>query len=183
MHQIDSIGSVATQPTPAAAGTPGWWFGGNPATAQPATIMDTDWFNAVQAELINVLEAAGITPVKGTNNQLLAAIQDLFTLSITSGSNANGFWRKLPNGSIEQWGTGVIAAGSATITFPISFPNECDGVQPTEGNSSSWNPNNMTVYGTSSKTVAGAVITSLTWNGATFAAASGGTFFWRAVGR
>jgi hypothetical protein len=183
MHQIDSIGSVATQPTPAAAGTPGWWFGGNPATGQPATIMDTDWFNAVQAELLAILAAAGIAPVKGTNNQVLAAIRELLDTSITSGSNANGHWKMFPDGSIEQWGNGSTTLGVGDITFPIPFPNACDGVQPTESNSSSWSPSNLTVYGTASKTVNGAVINSLTYNGSAYVASSGGSFFWRAVGR
>jgi hypothetical protein len=79
MYQIDSSGSVIAQPTPAAAGTPGWFTGGNPATGTPATILDADWFNALQAELLAILSAASITPVKGTNNQVLAAIQARFS--------------------------------------------------------------------------------------------------------
>lgn len=183
MYQIDSSGSVATQPAPAAAGTPGWFTDGNPATATPATILDGDWFNAIQAELINVLAAAGITPTKGTNNQLLSAVNALFAASITTGSNANGWWRKLPNGSIEQWGAGTTTSGSSAITFPIPFPVECDGVTPSESNASSWTASNLTVYGVASKSLTGAVINSLTWNGSAFLTASGGSFFWRAVGR
>ncbi|SOE82101.1 hypothetical protein SAMN05446927_5412 [Caballeronia arationis] len=183
MYQIDSSGSVTTQPTPAAAGTPGFFTNGNPATGVAATILDADWFNAVQSELVNVLAAAGLTPTKGTNNQLLAAINTLFASSIATGSNANGWWRKLPNGSIEQWGTGTTASGTAAITFPIPFPSECNGVTPTESNASSWSASNLTVYGTASKSLTGAVINSLTWNGTAFITASGGSFFWRAVGR
>lgn len=77
MYQIDSSGAATTMPTPAAAATPGFFTGGNPATGTPATILDADWFNAVQAELLNVLTAAGIAPAKGTNNQVLAAITAL----------------------------------------------------------------------------------------------------------
>ncbi|MFM0306285.1 hypothetical protein P0D71_00625 [Paraburkholderia sp. RL17-383-BIF-A] len=86
MYQIDSSGSVTSQPTPAAAGTPGWFTGGNPATGVPATILDSDWFNAVQAELLAILSAASIAPVKGTNNQLIAALNTLFA---SLGGNAS----------------------------------------------------------------------------------------------
>src|SRR6266508_5023221 len=58
MHRIDTVGSVA----------PGIFTDTN-----PATIVDDDWFNAVQSEIVNLIEAAGITLVKGTNTQLLAA--------------------------------------------------------------------------------------------------------------
>lgn len=77
MYQIDSSGSVPAQPAPAAAGTPGWFTGGNPAVGQAATILDSDWFNALQAELIAVLTAASISPSKTANAQILAAIQAL----------------------------------------------------------------------------------------------------------
>jgi hypothetical protein len=77
MYQIDSIGSVAALPAPAAAGTPGFFDNGNPATATQATILDGDFFNAVMMELINIVIAAGIAPAKGTNNQVLDAIQQL----------------------------------------------------------------------------------------------------------
>lgn len=35
-------------------------------------------------------------------------------------------WRKLPDGSIEQWGTGATTSGSGTVTFPIPFPNSAE---------------------------------------------------------
>jgi hypothetical protein len=44
----------------------------------------------------------------------------------TSGSNSNGFWRKSPDGFIEQFGSGNLPNSGATvsvvtITFPIPF--------------------------------------------------------------
>lgn len=77
MYQIDSSGSVPSLPAPAPPGTPGYFTSGNPATGTPATILDADFFNAVMLELVNVVTAAGITPTKGTNNQVLAAIRTL----------------------------------------------------------------------------------------------------------
>ncbi|WJN74356.1 hypothetical protein [Burkholderia anthina] len=89
MYQIDSSGAAVSQPTPAPAGSPGWWTNGNPATATPATVLDADWFNAIQAELLAFLTAANISPVKGTNNQVLAAAQLLF--ATVSGNSSQTF--------------------------------------------------------------------------------------------
>lgn len=77
MYQIDSSGSVPIEPTPGAVGTPGWFTGGNPSTGTPATILDADWFNALQSELVNILTAAGITQSKTNSTQILQAIQTL----------------------------------------------------------------------------------------------------------
>lgn len=59
----------------------------------------------------------------------------LLASGFQSGSNANGFWMKHPNGIIEQWGSfsiGDIASASpSTATFPIQFPAQCDNVQLT----------------------------------------------------
>ena len=77
MYQIDSSGIATALPAPASARTPGFFTAGNPATSTPATILDADWFNAIMLELLNVLAAAGITPAKGTNNQVAASIAAL----------------------------------------------------------------------------------------------------------
>ncbi|MBR8234593.1 hypothetical protein K6W26_23195 [Burkholderia sp. AU42008] len=77
MYQIDAPGAATSLPTPKPAGTPGYFTGGNPATGTPATILDEDWFNAVMIELINVVEAAGLSLEKTDNTQLLQALQKL----------------------------------------------------------------------------------------------------------
>lgn len=67
MHRIDSSGNVA-----------GAWSNGTPPLT-PGTAMDAAWFNAVQEEVINIIEThAGITLVKGTNTQLWSALIALF---------------------------------------------------------------------------------------------------------
>lgn len=78
MFQTDQSTAVSSLPTPATAGTPGFFTGGNPGAGQPATIVDNDWLNMIQTELINVVEAAGETPSKTTYNQVLAAITQMF---------------------------------------------------------------------------------------------------------
>lgn len=51
----------------------------------------------------------------------------------TSGSNANGFWYKLPNGIIEQYGRIPTGGGGGlqSRTFPIPFPTSCDSISGT----------------------------------------------------
>lgn len=62
MHRIDGAGHASNTFTK-----------GDPLTATPATVVTDDWLNAVQEELSGFIEAAGVTLVKGTNNQLQAA--------------------------------------------------------------------------------------------------------------
>lgn len=51
-------------------------------------------------------------------------------LGYTTGSNANGSWRRDPDGTIEQFGTVTLANGAVTVAFPIPFPNACLHVDP-----------------------------------------------------
>lgn len=51
-------------------------------------------------------------------------------LGYTTGSNASGTWRRDPDGTIEQFGTVTLANGTATVTFPLPFPNGCTHVDP-----------------------------------------------------
>ncbi|WP_175795976.1 hypothetical protein [Burkholderia anthina] len=77
MFATDQQTAVSALPTPSAAGTPGYFTGGNPATGQSATIVDADWLNMIQGELLSIVSAAGITPSKSTYNQVLQAIRAL----------------------------------------------------------------------------------------------------------
>ncbi len=52
MFRTDQATAVTALPVPAAVGTPGYFTGGNPATGQAATILDADWLNMVQEELM-----------------------------------------------------------------------------------------------------------------------------------
>lgn len=98
MHRIDSFGTAVSLPAAGAVGdTVGYFTEGNPVTSTPATRVSADWLNAIQEELIGVITAAGLTPTKGTNNQLLAAMLGLsqdysestFTVANNQASAAN----------------------------------------------------------------------------------------------
>ena len=66
--------------TDAEAATAGNLFtNGDPGNGIAATVVEEDWLNAVQEELCNTVEDAGITLVKGTNTQLLAALKNYFS--------------------------------------------------------------------------------------------------------
>ncbi len=77
MHRIDTSGNVDNRFHP-----------GNPATGQQATLIDQDWLNAVQEEIVNVILAANIDLEKGTNDQLADAIVALIAGVVGDGSGA-----------------------------------------------------------------------------------------------
>ncbi|HDR9510655.1 TPA: hypothetical protein QDC03_005830 [Burkholderia cepacia] len=115
MFRTDQQTAVTAIPAPTPAGTPGFFTGGNPATGLPATILDADWLNMVQEELMSILAAAGISPSKTTYSQVLAAIQQLTgtTISTVKGIakfTSSGSWT-VPAGVTQIFLSGC-AAGS-----------------------------------------------------------------------
>lgn len=78
MHRIDDYG--------AAAG--GMWTEGDPGQAIPATKITDDWLNDVQEEIASLIEAAGITLVKGNRAQLRAAIDTFIAAAASSEASA-----------------------------------------------------------------------------------------------
>jgi hypothetical protein len=110
MFQIDTSTAAAVEPTPAPAGTPGYFTDGNPATNTPATIVPADWFNQITDELLNVLSAAGITPSKSTRNQVATAISKLVSADIAA---TFGVYAGNPNGHVAGTQGNV-----GTSTFP-----------------------------------------------------------------
>lgn len=63
MHKIDGAGHVANT-----------FVTEDEATNRPPTEFTADWFNAVQSEIVNVIESAGFTLSKPNNTQLRDAI-------------------------------------------------------------------------------------------------------------
>src|SRR5579872_2896702 len=64
-----------------AAGTPQYATSGDPVTATPATVFPAYQYNAIQEELIAIIDAAGIAHDKTNNAQVLAAIKKLIANS------------------------------------------------------------------------------------------------------
>ena len=78
MHRIDSTNSVAGFPAPAGVG-PGvaGYFRSAGVNGAPFTVLTADWANAVQGEIVAVVESAGIALSKASQVQLLAAIRSI----------------------------------------------------------------------------------------------------------
>lgn len=71
MHRIDGPGATVDNK----------FTDGDPVGGVQATVVTDDWLNDVQEELISVLVAGGVAPIKGTQNQVLAAIRGLIAKS------------------------------------------------------------------------------------------------------
>lgn len=72
------------------AGTPQYATNGNPALNIPATKWPAYQYNAMQEELINIILAAGITPDKTNNAQVIAAIKALIQLQSVNYATITG---------------------------------------------------------------------------------------------
>lgn len=90
MHKIDSAGHASNLFTE-----------GNPATATAATTVSAAWLNAVQTEIVNVVEYTGAALSKPDNTQLLTAI-----LSLVAGATA-----AVPVGTSLEWNFATAPAG------------------------------------------------------------------------
>lgn len=108
MYQIDNNTSATSMPTPGAVGINpnGYFTNGNLGAGILPTIVDADWANAVQMELINVVLAAGLTPNKTLQNQLLQAINILIEETgeasyATSTSTPNTYTASLPSAPLS----------------------------------------------------------------------------------
>lgn len=77
MHRPDHDSAVAVRPAAAPAGTPGWFQDGNPAEGIRGTVLQADLMNDIVGNLLAVLTAGGVTPVKGQDNNLRDAIASM----------------------------------------------------------------------------------------------------------
>lgn len=115
MHRIDTSNAVANLFGPGKSG-----FGpGDPATNSPATFVDKDFFNAIQEELANLVEGAGLTLDKANRAQVLAALQSMFKPSIPGERRA--FYRNSPPPGrwLRANGAAVSVASYADLTSAI----------------------------------------------------------------
>ncbi|EMQ4857618.1 hypothetical protein AAIB78_002257 [Morganella morganii] len=90
MFGLDNKSGINVMPpiAPADSQTPLWFTEGGAGLS--ATYPGQDWFNQIQAELLNVLKAADIAPQKGSLNQLSSAISKLASAYAISIVQATG---------------------------------------------------------------------------------------------
>ncbi|NDV77133.1 hypothetical protein [Burkholderia cenocepacia] len=117
MFRTDQTTAVTALPVPAGAGTPGYFTGGNPATGQAATILDADWLNMVQEELMSILAAAGIAPSKTTYTQVLSAIRVL--LGQVQQSQIYRVVQKSANYAVQVSDAGTMFYAGAALTYQL----------------------------------------------------------------
>ncbi|MFD1557103.1 hypothetical protein ACFSHT_15990 [Paraburkholderia silviterrae] len=120
MFQTDQPSAASSLPAPAVAGTQGFFTNGNPVSGIPATILDADFMNMLMMELINIVEAAGLTPSKTAYNQVLTAIRalkgygDLLSVNMYATQGSVIFTPSTPNSLIYTRAMGGGAAGGST---------------------------------------------------------------------
>lgn len=105
MHRIDTNGSIA-----------GLFQEGNPNTGQQATQLGAAWFNDFQENILGVLDAAAIGPVKGDWTQLADAIVALVAGSVGTGGGEVPTTRIVAGGGLVTGGGNLAVDRTLTVT-------------------------------------------------------------------
>ena len=118
MYALDNSSGVAVMPgikPPFASALEPQWFteGGNGVAP---TYPGADWFNIVQAELLNVLKKAGINPDKTNHEQLTRAIQKLGGYDLLIGLPLPYPKTTVPTGCLALRGQPISQA-----TYPVLY--------------------------------------------------------------
>jgi microcystin-dependent protein len=114
MHKIDGAGHLGGQ-----------FVSEDATTARPPTLVTPEWLNAVQGELVALVEAAGLTLDKANSEQVAEAIQSGKLWSSVAGGTADAITatfipavKTLKNGMVLY----VRAAAANTATEPTFTP-------------------------------------------------------------
>lgn len=125
MDRAFASGASGTPPTAPASPSIGYPTKGNAGTGTPATKPGEYWYHMITEEMRAVIAAAGLTPSQSDLTQLLQALPGaLASRPEMARSLATNGYQKLPSGLIIQWGSATINGDtSASITYPLAFPN------------------------------------------------------------
>ncbi len=115
MQRVKRSTAVATLPAPPAGGTPGFFAGGNPGLAQPASVPGYEWFNGVQEELIGLILRGGQTASDADLAQVRKSLDRLFGGGLASLSANTTL-------TVDDAGLVLVNAsgGARTITLPAA---------------------------------------------------------------
>ncbi|WP_411392551.1 hypothetical protein [Pseudomonas sp. MPB23] len=115
MHRIDGPGATAD----------GKFTEGDPVAGVQATVVTDDFLNDVQEELISVLAAAGVSPVKGTQDQVLQAIY-----KFAQNQKSTAFTTAGTSTALTLTPAPAIPAYTAPLRFHVKF-SVSSGLNPT----------------------------------------------------
>lgn len=101
MFRIDTVDAAASPEAVPAAGTEKYYIEGDPTGGVEATTVPAWWLNMVQDELRAIVVAAGLTPDKTDNAQVLAAINALIAAASTG----------IPAGQVSAFAMDAAPAG------------------------------------------------------------------------
>jgi hypothetical protein len=165
VYRIDHPTAAAALPAPSAAGTPGYFQGGDPSAGTARTVVTQDWANLVQEELVTVALAAGAPLSKTDTGQVLKGVKATVAGMFTQVLGGAGYLQ-LPSGLVVKWGNPATVTGSGDpIAFPLAFANACFVVLADEANAAGWNINQSqatpTIYGVSNVKAGGFNISCL----------------------
>lgn len=155
MHRIDGAGATVDNK----------FTEGDPVGGVQATVVTAPWLNDLQEELMSILTAGGVAPVKGTQNQVLSALTTLirgqgFSAYTTAGASPAFTLTPSP----------AIAAYSVNQRFSIKF----NAAAPTSAtlDVSGKGPKNLKQYDSTGAKVATAIgasqITDVVYDGTDF---------------
>lgn len=124
MYYIDNNSGSPTMPalSPVQSNTPTWFTEGD--KNKGISWIGQDWLNILQAELLNILDAAGIKPDKGKLNQL--------TLSVKAIITANAYTQA--NNLKEIFDAGIAAQAAARGHLGLGKLATKDSLGPTDVN-------------------------------------------------
>ena len=126
MHRIDNAWVATQKPAAQPVGTPGFFQAGNVSSQLLATVVDYDWANTVQEEIVGVVLDAGLTPDKQNDGQLKLAIHQIAKTEIANAAPPPVSSIVQPplggyaNGQLVPYGGGQfqLYLSSATFTVP-----------------------------------------------------------------
>lgn len=123
MFQTDQATAVLSLPTPAAAGTEGYFTGGNPGAGTPATIVDADFLNMLMMEAVNVATASGNALSKTTYNQMITAIKQIYQENLAASAVAGGTSDALTASFTPAITTSTLASGNVQLSVRAATAN------------------------------------------------------------
>lgn len=128
MQRIQNSTAVAVKPAYAPTGQIGYATGGDPGNGIPATIFDAGVFNNIQEEIMNVIEAAGLTPSAADDTQLLQAINNVMQGGYGTTTNTGNAYDVDTNIVFDDPGAGgrlLVIEFNANNTGPATLnPND-----------------------------------------------------------